>query len=215
MDNQPDTTIYESRPSVIPYIIIGVVVGALIGVFIGLKINSSNPELVAATDVSTSDEYKAGFEAARARLQERGMLPNIIADTNIETTYLSGKVKAVSANSLTVDVTPLDPLADIVERSIATTPTTQIFRLTNKTPQVMQAEMEAFTLKMKDVDPTTNSPTEFPAPFTKEKITITDIKSGDMVNIKATANITADGNIEASSLEVQSAQVSLIPPPVN
>jgi hypothetical protein len=212
MDNQPETAVYESHPSVIPYIIIGVVVGALIGVFIGLKINSSNPEPVKAT---TSDDYKAGFEAARTRLQERGMLPNIIADTNIETTYLSGKVKAVSANSLTVEVTPLDPLADTVERSIAITPTTQIFRLTNKTPQVMQAEMEAFSLKMKDVDLTTNSPTEFPAPFTKEKITATDIKSGDIVNVNATAVITAEGNIEATSIEVQGIQAPVIIPPTN
>ncbi len=203
MDNEP-TNVYESRSSVIPCAVIGVVVGGLIGVFVGMSLGSAN--MSTKDNDSKGNDYQAGFEAARAKLIARGMIMDTASLANTETTYINGTVKAVSGNSLTIEIVPMDPLADNVERTITITPNTTLSLLVNKTPEQMQVDMEAFNAKAQTID-NPASITEFPAPYIKKTITVKDIKAGSMINVNAATNITPTGNIEAVTIEVQDMQV--------
>jgi hypothetical protein len=139
-----------------------------------------------------SNTFQAGWDAAKKRLAETNFIP--MMDRG-EVSSISGTVKAVNGNKITLTIRPLEPLADpaLDERTITVDNNTKISGTEQKYPQILQKEMEDFQKNMQErinnkdlaaqpLDPPRST-------YEKKEITLASIKTGDIITVIAKENI--------------------------
>ena len=168
--------------------------GYLVG---GVSISSSR----------SSNTYETGWAAAKKRLADTGFYPVM---NNFEVRSISGEVKKIASNSLTIKIRALEPLADanLDERTIVVGADTKIYQLEQKDQATYQKEIEEFNKKAQEQAKNavpgqageSITPPEF---FAKKTVALTDIKAGQQLTAVAADDIKNTKEIKALEISLQ------------
>ncbi|MFH1255015.1 MAG: hypothetical protein V1667_00880 [bacterium] len=139
--------------------------------------------------------FQAGWQAAKDRLKQSSFMP--MMNENMEISSVSGEVKEVQDNQISIKINPLEPLADpeLDNRIIELDNNTKIYQLSQKDQAQYQKESEDFEQKMKQQMEKMVKPEEMPAVsanpitppdmFVKKEIKAQDIAIGSQANVIA------------------------------
>lgn len=139
--------------------------------------------------------FRAGWQAAKDRLKQTGFAP--MMSENTEISFVSGEIKEVKNNQISVQINALEPLADpeLDNRIIEVNENTKIYQLSEKDQEQYKKEMLEFEQKMKEQMEKIVKPEEMPAVsanpitppdmFVKKEIKSQDIKIGSQASISA------------------------------
>lgn len=155
--------------------------------------------------------YQAGYGAARAKLEQSGLLRPEPA----EIFSLTGTITKISSNTifLKANQVVLDPLADPApeSRTVIVSSTTKILKQTPKTPDELAAEQEKYRRELTNMEPDAAAPLP-PSPATEEEIKITDLKAGDSIVVTSDENIKFATQITAKEIDLTVAPERPAPP---
>lgn len=168
--------------SVVAFIVI------LTSFLVGYSFGSKGKVSTLLTGKPSQDTFAAGWEAARKKLEESGLVR--AEPTEIFT--ISGTITSINENKITLKANPtvINPLAEQAPeiRTITVTSETKIMKLNPKTPEEITKESEEFRKAMTALKPGATPPTP-PSPYEEDEIEITDLKVGDTVSVTSEANI--------------------------
>jgi hypothetical protein len=178
---------------------LGVVAGLLVGFVVGWgigRVSTGTP----TSPFQGKGGFEAGYEAAKMKLKEAGLLPATI--TEIQS--LSGEVTSVSDGTIVMKTmlrnpNPLDEVKYPEARTITVTEDTKIIKQTPRDPQEMQ---KAFTQFQKDLA-AGKTGLQPPLPFIQEELELEDIKQGDVISVTADHNILTETSFAAVEITVQ------------
>lgn len=166
--------------------------------------------------------YEEGYADAMRKVAESGLLP----PSPTESTMISGTVKDVSGNRLTIeaDLQAFDPLGLKglpKERTVTVSASTKITSISEMSPEEAVAAQLAYEQALAAYEPgpeNLDPPPVPPSGFKEAAIALTDLKAGDRVTVTAAADILASASFEAVSILRQPAPSSLpttapAPPP--
>ena len=173
-------------------------------VFFGLGFSLGNFYPVGLKGENT---FEAGWQAAQERLSETGFMPMFGEDMAI--TSLSGEVKEVKGNKISLKISPLEPLADpnLDNRIVEVDEKTKIYRLIEKDPAQYQAEMEEFERKMGEEMENPEEipePVVFPEMYNKEEAGLADIEVDQRISVKTEEDIKEVKQFKAVEITIQS-----------
>jgi hypothetical protein len=182
------------------------------GLAAGMKIGGG--ETAAAPGIRAvkpgDNTFQAGWEAAKKRLSDSGFYP-MMAGPGMDIRNVSGEVREVKDNKIILKIRPLEPLSDpaLDERIIMAGDDTKVYRMEQRDPEAFRAEMEAFNKKMEErmKDPA-NLPAEPVMPpemYARKEISLSDIKTGEQINVMSDGNIKDAKEIKAVEISSQSA----------
>ena len=151
--------------------------------------------------------FEAGWQAAQERLSETGFMPMFGKD--MEITSLSGEIKEVKGNKISLKISPLEPLADpnLDNRIVEVDEKTKIYRLIEKDPAQYQAEMEEFERKMGEEMENPEEipePVVFPEMYNKEEAGLADIEVDQRISVKTEEDIKEVKQFKAVEITIQS-----------
>jgi len=184
-------------------IIIYVIVGAIcFGLGFGLR--SIDKFSLKPSVPAQQNSFEAGWNAAKQRLQETGYLPPVLD----EIFTISGQVQGIENNKITLNIHPLDPLADpeLDVRIIEVDENTKIYQLKEKEFEQYEKEMKEYNKKMKEqVDALESVPEPIipPEPFVKEAAKLSDIKQGQEITVTSKENIKNKKQFRAIKIVIQ------------
>ena len=110
-----------------------------------------------------------------------------------------GKIVNISGATLTVITTASTGSV----RDVTTDSNTVFERVIRKNPKTLQSDMLAFNKRIKTAT-TSDTPLQFPLPFTFKKISLTDLRVGDIVVVTAAEDILTKSQFTATRVSVQS-----------
>ncbi len=182
------------------HISVAMILSALIGFGAGLMIVFP----FSGTTIGSQYQrgFEAGFEDARLKLAESGLLPV----EPEELTAISGIVTAVKGSVITLKSEPvtLNPLAPPapIERSILLTSDTKLTRLTPKAADQFSREQNAWVASLSKLK-TGEKPADPPASKLETSAALSEITSGVRLTVHSDLNIKMLRKIEAKSLQIQ------------
>lgn len=169
---------------------------------IGIAMGSFMSNKGGATPVGSTNTYQAGWDAAKKRLSDIGYA----IPTMAESVSVSGTVKEVRADGMTIAIRPLEPLADpaLDTRSVKFDANTKFYRVEQKDPIKYQQEVNAFNLKMRanSSAPLATS-SNVPQPSVRTAVDAQAIKAGMIVSATAASNIKEVREFVATEVIVQ------------
>ncbi|MHA1251766.1 MAG: hypothetical protein ACTSRP_17380 [Candidatus Helarchaeota archaeon] len=148
--------------------------------------------------------FEAGWNAAKQRLQETGYLPPVLD----EIFTISGQVQGIENNKITLNIHPLEPLADpeLDVRIIEVDENTKIYQLKEKEFEQYEKEMKEYNKKMKEqVDAPELAPESIipPEPFIKETAKLSNIRQGQEITVTSKENIKNKKQFRAIEIVIQ------------
>lgn len=135
-----------------------------------------------------NDTFQAGWEAAKKRLVETGVVLGLNEKISIKS--ITGTIKGVQSGRITIKIVPLEPLAipDLDQRIIQIDSGTKINKLVKKNEEQYQKEIEEFNRIDKKALLNTPEYPVYPNRYTKQEITIDELQ----VNTKAVVTAAED-----------------------
>ncbi len=184
------------------FIVIAIIVAIVcfaLGLIVALQSNKTGLSLGENT-------FQAGWDAAKQRLAESGFAP-AIAGMEIKT--ISGEVKEIKGNKISLKIRPLEPLADpkLDNRSVVVDDNTKIYNLVSRDPVEYQKEMDAYNKKMQEQmnKPATEAqPLVFPEFFIKKEVRLSDLKAGQQITVTTDKDIKNVQEFKAIEITLQS-----------
>lgn len=154
---------------------------------------------------TTDDTFQAGWDAAKQRLEESGFYPMM---ERIEVKIATGEVKQIQDNKISLKIYPLEPLADpdLDDRIIEVDENTKIYQLVERDQVEYQKELEEFNRRMEEqmANPETMAELgEYPEPYTKQEINLTDIEIGQQITVLAQKDIKDTKQFKAIEITIQ------------
>lgn len=138
-----------------------------------------------------------------------GNLPSM-PDSN----SISGGVKSIQGNIITLSTPSGNPRDEAPkERQVTVTSATEITKLENKSAETIKKEQEDYGKKMASWKPGSGVPPVQPSLSVEKKISVSDIKAGDLVNVLAAILIRLEEKFEATKITVVSSAAALPPAP--
>lgn len=123
---------------------------------------------------------------------------------------LTGTVEDISSSGFTLKASAYDPFASKgpSSRDVSVDSNTVIERLVQKDSATMQKEQAAFMEKLTELQsakaaPSTDAPPIPPEPFTREEASLKDIKTGDVVSVAASDDISTAKQFTATRVSIQ------------
>lgn len=193
--------------------LLGLLIGAVTGYGAG-RVSTGTPlNPLSGSGETRSGSYQQGYDAARKKIEDAHLFP----PTPTEALKLTGAVKSVGTDSLTVNVAlgtmnPLDEIKAPAERKVAVTKDTKLSRQAPKSPTEMQKDFEAFQKAVLEGA----LPSAPPSSFKTEPITLADIKAGDTVTLTAGHDILNEASFTATEIVLTgtaAVQPAIAPPP--
>ena len=125
-----------------------IIITALI--FFGLGYLVASRIITTTTQTTGPDTFQAGWQAAKQRLAESGFAPPMLE--GMEITSVSGEFKQIKNKQISLNIHPLEPLADpeLDNRVIEVDTNTKIYQPIEKDREQYQKEMEEFNRKMQE-----------------------------------------------------------------
>jgi len=182
-----------------PKQIITIIIIALIFFGLGFYANSYYKSTI-------TDTYQAGWDAAKLRLEETGFIMPMTE--GMEITSVSGEVQEIKDNKISLKIYPLEPLADpsLDDRIIEVDENTKIYQLVERDQAEYQREMAEFNQRMQEQmeNPETMAELgEYPEPYTKQEISLTNIQTGQQITVLAQEDIKDTKQFKAIEITVQ------------
>lgn len=174
---------------------------------------SQCPELIGNKQTDTNSSFQAGWDAAKARLQET----NFLMEPE-EVNELMGEIASVSNNQFELKINPLYPLLDpdLDLRKIKIDAQTEIYLLKQKDFEEYEKEMNIYDAKMNAMLKQENadlsilgSPPDF---YNKEKTSISDLQNNQNIRVIADMNIKDSKEFIAKEIliEVDSGNLNIV-----
>jgi len=180
------------------------VIMALAGYAVGNKVGSQG-------NASAKEEgYRAGLAAAKTKVDAAGSFqaPHL--------TSLRGTVTNVGADSLDINVeqTVTNPLAEQAPlvRHVTLAKDAVIMRTTQKSDAATFKDLADYEKAVKAARDAGKQPPEAPLSYTFVKISLGDIKTGDIVVVESTSDIAMAGSFVATSVRVETQTAAAAPP---
>ncbi len=172
--------------------IVSLTLGYLIGASFG-KISFGLSQLA-----KEDNSFQAGWDAAKQRLAESGFVP--MMGEEFEITAVSGEVKEIKDNKISLKIYPLGPLSDpeLDNRILEVDENTKIYQLVQKDQDQFQREMDEFQQKTEeqmDSPEDIIEPIMFPEPQTKQEVAFSEIKIGQQITAMAEGDIKEQKNL--------------------
>lgn len=141
--------------------------------------------------------YEEGYAAAQKKLADSGIFPPAPSESRV----LTGRVKAISGNTLTFEANlttsnPLETINAPKERSVMIGSGTKLYRLVPKT----QAEVDEETTRPRTDE--SGRPLPPPSLMRQEPIALTEIKAGELVTVTAGTDILRTTSFEATDIAI-------------
>lgn len=159
----------------------------LLGIALALVVGAAVGYFVAGS------RYSAQLERAKKALPTTPFV-NVI----------SGKVKSVSGNVVTVTVSPSPNPFDEwpTTRQVVVTKSAKIVKQEQKDPKVFQTEFAQYQQEaQKGIKPGTAPPT-LPLPYVEKEISISDLKAGDTISVDAGKDVKTAASFDAVKITV-------------
>lgn len=188
-----------------------------VGLTVGSRFSTKNISLNNGSNLVQEDSFKAGWEAAKKRLSDSGLLPPMM---NQEIKNLSGELINLNGNNLVMKIRPLEPLADpsLDERIVEVNSDTKYFKLEQKEMAVIQKEQEEFNKKLQEqMKATATSPASFPAmpeSFIKKEASLSDLKVGQILSIATSEDVKNTKRFKVIEVIIQAEPQALPTPPI-
>lgn len=146
-------------------------------------------------------EFKNGWDAAKKKLVDKGILPN--GDTSL--LNITGTVEKVTDNELLIKAAIVDPLQEelLDERLIKIEKNTKIYKIVQKDEKEYQKEMEEYFNNERRETDRTSATGGGPTNYYEKEIEINEVKVNDRVEVFAGENIRNEKNITAQKIIVQ------------
>lgn len=204
-----------SKQSII--FVVSILFAHAIGLGIGIQIGSGK-NIPNQNIKSGNDTYQAGWNAAKARLNQSPIGMAIPAGMEIKN--ISGTIQKIDGNKLTVKINPLEPLADpdLDTRIITADASTKINLAVQRDQVQFQKEMQAFQDKMMKPQ-TQTDPTQVPdmsmppMSFENKVISLTELKENQQVMITTNENIKDKKEFVATQIDAQEIVATTTPMP--
>ena len=155
-------------------------------------------------------EYQAGWNAAEQRLIETGFAP-IMGIEDMEIRTVNGTVQEINNDKITLKIYPLEPLADSsLDIRVIEIANAKIYKYVEKSQEQFQKEIEEFDTKMREqtenfdlevVD--MSEPPMPPEMFTKQLVSLSDIKVGQQLSVDTDTNIKEIKQFKAFEIIIQ------------
>ena len=148
-----------------------------------------------------NDTFKAGWNAARERLVETG----VVSRPEGEETYteLSGTIEEVSGNKLVVNILTLDVLADpeLKQRVVEITNNTEVYKFIKKDSGVYEQEVAQYNEAIKEIiDPSSDNYPSRPYPLQKVSGSVSDFSKGQKLQINTETDLKELKEFEAKTV---------------
>jgi len=187
------------QKQIIVYVIIGAICFGL-----GFGLRSVGEFSLKPSVPAQQNTFEAGWNAAKQRLQETGYLPPVLD----EIFTISGQVQGIENNKITLNIHPLEPLADpeLDVRIIEVDENTKIYQLKEKEFEQYEKEMKEYNKKMKEqVDAPELAPESIipPEPFIKETAKLSNIRQGQEITVTSKENIKNKKQFRAIEIVIQ------------
>lgn len=180
-----------NKKNVILLMILFYVLGAASGFVI--KKNSFFEEL------NPNNAYQSGWDAAQRRLIENNIFQSYDDKTEIKS--ISGIVEEINSNTIKIQSKLLTALLgpDLDYRFINVNEKTKIIKVTKKSDQEYQNELNEFT-KSGGYSTTTNSPNGGLSMYKSEEVALDQIEIGKLITIRSDKNIRDEKHITANEI---------------
>ena len=187
------------QKQIIIYVTIGIICFGL-----GFGLGSVGKFSLKPSAPAQQNSFEAGWNAAKQRLQETGFLPPVPD----EIFTISGQVQKIENNKITLNIRPLEPLADpeLDVRIVEIDENTKIYQLKEKEFEQYEKEMKEYDKKMKEQMDTSEpvpEPITPPEPFVKEVAKLSDIKQGQEITVTSKENIKNKKQFRAIEIVIQ------------
>lgn len=192
-------------------LIVIIVITALISFSLGLLTTS----LIASNQIKANQQkfFQAGWQAAKERLNDSGYYPQV----NMEIKNLSGEIKSISDNKISLKIHPLEPLAnpDLDNRLVVVDNNTKIYKLGAKSQVEYQKEVTEFNKQIQGINNNSTKPESLTPPqyFNKIPASSTELKVGQMITVLANQDIKNLKEFTAVEISLQSILMPTIPAP--
>ncbi len=190
----------QQQPLVCPSHTTQYIGAVLVGIIVG--VGATFVYFKQAPVSAGNNTYQAGFDAAKNRVLESPM--GMIFKTPDDIRTLSGSVTAISGNKITIHTESQNPFDDpaLADRIVTVTADTKIFKHTQKTPEVLKAEMDVLIKNMQSAK-AGSLPATPPPPSTKTMTDIASITVGAVLNVTAVENIKMSKEFLVSEIQIQ------------
>lgn len=153
-------------------------------------------------------------EEIRKELVQELRDTNFLSPAPEEIMEVSGTVKEVSKDKLTLETEQRfdDPLGEFIPKTVVvkTTGETKIYKIKEKSPEVLEKEKEEFNKKLQQYEEAGEEvPPELmlPEPFTREEINLAEIKKGGRVFVTSSENIKGKSEFTAATIEIEAVEI--------
>lgn len=159
-------------------------IGVVIGLMLGWHSSSLGTEVASHTSpneqLASDEAYQAGFDAARERLVEQGII-----DENgpSATDTIFGQVVDIQSSEVVVEVNPSDPLADYKLYTVAINDETRLQTATPLSLEEFDAALIEYEIAVNESESGTEEPS-MPEPFEFSTLQQDDIQIGDAVMVQ-------------------------------
>ncbi len=146
--------------------------------------------------------FKAGWEAARKKLEESHFLPG----SSKEIHTIDGRIKDKKESYIIIEARLFNPLDDesLKERKIKITPETKIFIREEKDRNTIKKEREEYNQQVQDFrNGKINKLPPVPEIFTEKEANFGDLKTGQVVTIESSENIRSLKEFTATKIVVR------------
>jgi hypothetical protein len=156
-----------------------------------------------ANNTVDNNTYQTGWIAAKNRLMKLGIIETNF--DNIPVNSVTGKIKNINTNTLSVKIVPFDPFSDptLDERAVKVTNNTQIYQYTKKSEQDFQKEVESYNEKIKRSKILDGNGIMEPSAYEKVKAVLADFKIGQNLVIKSKIDIKIAKEFNADEIIIQ------------
>ena len=196
--------------------IITITIFLILWVFIGYILpHSNNSPFLKTLTTQNKTDMKPGLQVAYDRLMARWHADIAFMGYGFrESKNIGGIIQGIQGNTLTLQVTPINTLADplLDTREIHIWASTKIYKLQPKTNTEIQKDMQAFDTKMQEnIKNMTGStrlppkPEDFPTPpnpMKKVEVNISNLKPDSTITVISTENIQDTKSIDASEIDI-------------
>ncbi|KKR17957.1 MAG: hypothetical protein UT48_C0045G0006 [Parcubacteria group bacterium GW2011_GWE2_39_37] len=176
--------------------VVAIILISILSFALGFKVGKNNKISIN----NQVNDFQAGWEAAKARLAKSGINTTFNGQVNT----ISGKVVKMNNENLTLEIAPLEPLADVNldERDVLITKNTKFYSLVPKDQKTLDKEFAEFTEKMKK-QKINDQAVVPPESFTKKEVEISSIKQGMFINVSSEEDIKNVKSFQAKEIFFQ------------
>lgn len=165
----------------------------------GLVAGYGSGRLSIGSPVNPQGSYQEGYDAAKKKLAESGLIPPALTELR----SLTGTIKSVGSGSLVIEAplrspNPLEELNAPAERTVTLGTDVKIVKSERKDPVVFEKELQEFQ-KKNGQTPGASAP---PSPFLEKTLSLQDLKVGDVVTVVAGENILMAASFTAGTVSL-------------